>query len=376
MKVKNPFVIGHYVSSEYFCDRENETAELVKNIENGRNVLLISNRRLGKTGLIEHVFTSTDIAKGYYTFFIDIYAMNSLNEMVYELAKRIFSSQVKRKKNFAEQFSAIVKSLTTSFSFDAQTGLPSINLSLGEMTQPQTTLDELLECLERADKPCVVAIDEFQQIVNFGDGNVEAILRTKIQRLKNVQFVYAGSQSHILSNMFNSPSRPFYNSVVMMKLGPIALDVYTKFAQKLFRQHGKDIDGQLAEEVYNHFKGVTWYLQLFMNEVFSLTERGEVANKDVFEEALHNIVAVKIFAFEDMYSRLTEKQKMLLKAIAAENDDNISLTSQAFLKRHHLPSSSAVQTAMKGLVEKGVLTDVAGKKEINDLLFEDWLRKG
>ena len=60
--VTNPFVVGRYISDKYFCDREQETDFLIKQIENGRNVALISPRRLGKTGLINHCFRQKQIS--------------------------------------------------------------------------------------------------------------------------------------------------------------------------------------------------------------------------------------------------------------------------------------------------------------------------
>ncbi len=70
----NPFVVGRYVSDSYFCDRESETALLIKQVVNGRNVALISPRRMGKTGLVRHLFNQETIKQGYYAFFVDIYA--------------------------------------------------------------------------------------------------------------------------------------------------------------------------------------------------------------------------------------------------------------------------------------------------------------
>ena len=52
----NPFVVGTYISKEYFCDRRVETESLEEHVRNGRNVVLFSERRMGKTGLIQHVF--------------------------------------------------------------------------------------------------------------------------------------------------------------------------------------------------------------------------------------------------------------------------------------------------------------------------------
>lgn len=88
--VKNPFVVGKYLSDKYFCDRVTETEFLRKQIENGRQVALISPRRLGKSGLILHFFKQPDILEHYHVFYVDIYATTSLAEFVYELGKEIY----------------------------------------------------------------------------------------------------------------------------------------------------------------------------------------------------------------------------------------------------------------------------------------------
>ena len=40
--MKNPFVTNGYVSPEYFCDREKETAKIVSLLTNENNIALIS----------------------------------------------------------------------------------------------------------------------------------------------------------------------------------------------------------------------------------------------------------------------------------------------------------------------------------------------
>jgi len=101
------------------------------------------------------------------------------------------------------------------------TGFPEIGFGLGEIQQPEVTLDEILSYLESSEAVCIVAIDEFQKIATFEEKNIEALLRTKIQHLKKTQFVFAGSERHLQEGIFSNPVRPFYNSVVFMQLLPI-----------------------------------------------------------------------------------------------------------------------------------------------------------
>ena len=370
--LSNPFVIGKYVDKEYFCDREKETELLVHHIVNGRNVTIMSERRLGKTGLIEHVFANS-FPDGFETFLIDIYTCKNLREMVYMLANEVFK-KISKKQPLLERLLSIVRSLKTTISYNNVTGQPELGFGLGEIRYPEVTLDEILSYLETSDKVCVVAIDEFQKIASFDEDNVEALLRTKIQHLKNTQFIFAGSERHLLEGIFNDPIRPFYNSVVFMQLLPINKGEYMRFCQRLFSIYDKTISEVLVSRLYDYFQGITWYLQLSMNEAFTMAERGGHVDEEAYEHILNNMVDSKRFTFEDRYASLTEKQKTVLQAIASEFPKELTPTSRDFIVKYNLKTASSVQTAVKGLMEKGILNDSHGVKRPTDLLFILWLK--
>ena len=372
-QLSNPFVIGKYVDKEYFCDRVKESETLVHHIENGRNVTIMSERRLGKTGLIEHVFTNYLSDDNYETFLIDIYTCKNLREMVYLLANEVFK-KIAKKQTLLERLLRILRSLKTTITYNVTTGLPEFGLALGEIQQPETTLDEILNYLESSDKTCVVAIDEFQRVAGFEEGNIEALLRTKIQHLKKTQFIFAGSERHLLEGIFNDPQRPFYNSVTFMQLSPIDQDSYIRFCQFLFARYGKTVSEALIAQLYTCFQGITWYLQLSMNEAFTLVERGGHVDENSYQLILNHLVDSKRFTFEDRYASLTEKQKTVLQAIATEYPKELTLTSQDFIMKYNLKTASSVQTAIKGLVEKGILSDRHGLKRPTDILFILWLK--
>ena len=372
-QLRNPFVIGKYVDKTYFCDREKESQQLVHHIVNGRNVTIMSERRLGKTGLVEHVFAN-GLPDSYETFLVDIYTCKNLREMVYLLANEAFR-KIAKSQSLLQRMLSIVRSIKTTISYDAVTGVPELGFGLGEIHQPEVTLDEILHYLETSDKVCVVAIDEFQKIADFEEDNIEALLRTKIQHLKNTQFIFAGSERHLLERIFSDPNRPFYNSVVFMQLLPIDKEEYIKFCQRLFSLYGKRVSELLVSRLYDCFQGVTWYMQLSMNEAFTLVERDGIVDEEAYELILNHMVDSKRFTFEDRYASLTEKQKAVLMAVAAEFPKESTLTSQDFISKYNLKTASSVQTAVKGLVEKGILTDFHGTKRPTDLLFMLWLKK-
>ena len=168
------------MSADYFCDRQQESEQLVREVMNGNNLALVSTRRMGKTGLIRHCFQFPEIKQDYYTFFIDIYDSRSLRDLVFALSKEILEVLKPIGKKALHGFWECVKSLQASISFDVN-GMPSLNLGLGDIQAPATTLDEIFRYLEQADKPCLIAIDEFQQITGYAEKNVEATLRTYVQ---------------------------------------------------------------------------------------------------------------------------------------------------------------------------------------------------
>ena len=371
--IANPFVVGKYVSEAYFCDRTEETAFLKKQVDNGRNTAIIAPRRLGKTGLIQHFFAQRDIEKRYHTFFIDIYSTNSLSEFVYLLGKDIYKTLTPLRTQWTEKFFGTIKSLRPGFKLDAATGEPVFDIGLGSIEKPQTTIDEIFTYLEAADKPCIVAIDEFQQIANYAEKNVEALLRTKIQQCKQTLFIFSGSRRHMMSQMFNSPSKPFYQSAITTDLKPLDKAVYVGFASQLFEKYGKHISAELIEKVYDDYEGVTWFMQMLLNELFALTEKGQNCGMELYPTALKNVIQTQESSYKDMLSNISTKQKPVLFAIAKEGEA-INMTSIKFLKENNLGSSSSVQAALKGLLEKDLITRTEKGYKVYDYFFAEWLR--
>ena len=370
--VTNPFIVGKYRAEEYFCDRAAETDFLRKQITNGRDVALISPRRIGKSGLIQHFFNQKDIKEHYNVFFVDIYATTSLTEFVYTLGKEIYAQLKPSSAVWKEKFFKTMASLRMGFKLDAMTGLPTFDLGLGDIQVPQTTLDEIFAYIEQSDKPCIIAIDEFQQISEYAEKNVEALLRTKIQKCNSAQFIFSGSKRHMMSNMFNSPSKPFYQSAISMGLEPIPMDTYCDFASNLFEKAKKHIDREVIESVWQQYNGYTWFVQMMMNELFALTPPNETCHPDAIREARLNVIMSQENSYMDLLSNLPPKQKITLQAIAKERTAQ-NITSSGFIKKYNLNSASSVQAAVKLLLKSDIVTQTERGYRVYDYFFAEWL---
>lgn len=373
-KEVNPFIVTGKIEPQYFCDRIEESARLIKSITNGNNMVIISPRRMGKTGLIQFCYEKPEIKNEYYTFFIDILHTSSLREFTYLLGREIFETLLPRSKKMTTLFIQTLKSISGKFGFDPISGLPAFNIELGDIERPEYTLDEIFCYLATADKPCIVAIDEFQQVAKYPEKNIEALLRTHIQKIRNSNFIFAGSERHMMQEMFLSASRPFYHSADILELKAIVPEIYIPFIVRHFEQRNRRIEATNVEKVYALFKGHTYYIQKTFNEAFADTPIGKGCTLDTIREAITNMVAANDTIFREILSNIPEKQKELLYAIAKDGEAE-RITSAQFIKRHKLSSASSVQSAVKKLLEKDVITEINKTFSVTDKLFAMWINQ-
>lgn len=368
----NPFITNGYAGAEYFCDRVRETATIRELLHNENNIALISPRRLGKTDLIWHVFDDKDIREQYHCFIVDIYATKNLSDFVNMLGKAVIDELRPKGKKVWEKFIDVVSSLRSEISFDMN-GMPVWSVSLGAINNPSITLDEIFSYLNKADKPCLVAIDEFQQITRYNESTIEATIRTYVQRCTNAHFIFSGSQRHMMNGMFTSPSRPFYQAVTVINLQPLDLQVYTDFCKAKFEAAGKHLDASVVALLYDRFDAVTSYMHRILNVLYSKTETGSTCVPEMVDEAIDYIISLSSDTYESLYYQMPDKQRLLFLAIAQDGKAT-EITGGKFIKKHKLNSASSISAALKGLLDKDFITVDRNVYSVYDQFFTLWLK--
>lgn len=372
----NPFVVTErYVGPEYFCDRETETAELLSNIVNGRNTVLISLRRMGKSGLVSHLYNKEEIRRGYECFFLDIYDTTSIDDFVLLFSKEVVSRLQSQGMKFIEKFISIVNSMRVSFGSDPVTGQPSIEVSLQEIKNPVKTLEQIFSFLESSSQPCVVTIDEFQQIADYKEGKKHiATLRTLVQSCVKTRFIFSGSNRRMMSKLFNSPSEPFFMSSSPIMLEPINKEKYVEFVSAHFGEADKPITTESIEYVYERFDGHTWFIQYVFNRLYEMSGKDTPATKELADEAVSYILSLFSPMFKEIFVRMSERQRALLVAISKERKVTAP-TGEEFISKYSLRSASAVQGAMRPLIEDETIAFNNGLYFITNRFFSLWLSR-
>ena len=369
MKPNNPFLITGYHSPYYFCDREYETTNLIDALNNGRNVTLIAPRRIGKTGLIQHVFhkqQATDIV----TVYMDIFSTQNLNDFVRLFASAILGKLDSISTRTFERIGKFVKSCRPTLTFDELTGTPKISVEIAPQNE-EATLQEIFEYIRSSEKECYIAIDEFQQITEYPEKGVEALLRSYIQFVPNAHFIFAGSKQHVMQEMFLSAKRPFYQSTQLLHIGCIEFETYYRFASAHFAEREIILPKEIFEYIYNRFEGHTWYIQHILNRLYSYSCD---IDKSKVICAIEEIISESAYAYENLMKAYPTGCVRLLKAIAREGCVK-ELTSGKFITTHQLKAASSVKTSISKLIDNELVYSTEEGYIVYDRFMNEWLKR-
>ncbi len=368
--MKNPFLIAGYAGPDYFCDRVTETENLIQALQNGRNVTLISPRRMGKTGLIKNVFHHLRQEQNAHFFYLDLFSTQSLTNFIDLLADTVLGKLDATAQKAMQRVMQFVKSCRPVFTMDELSGMPKVYLERAKEAE-NSTLKEIFEYLNSAQQPCYIALDEFQQVSNYPENGVEALLRSFIQFSPNIHFIFSGSRMHLMQEIFLSPKRPFYQSTQLMNIAEIDRDAYYSFAQHFFSQQKIDFPEEIFNRIYHDFEGHTWYVQAILNRLYETNKNVDI---QLYNQIVEMIISENEYAYQSFFSTLPKGAAKLLKAIAKEGRVK-TITSGAFLQKHGIKAASSVARSVTFLLDHELLYKFDAGYSVYDRFMGLWLNR-
>ncbi len=368
---KNPFILYGYEGPDYFCDRQEETQTIVDAIYNGRNITLISPRRMGKTGLIHNVFHRINREKpDIVTIYIDIYSTRNLQDFTRILAEAVLGRLERTPQKALKRIADIVRSIRPFITFDDVSGVPKVSFDIKYELNPKT-LKEVFEYIKGAERKCCIAIDEFQQIRGYPEERVEAELRSYIQFLPDTNFIFSGSRRHILSSMFQSAGQPFYHSSQIMPLAAIDIGRYYDFSKDKFMQRDINLPWDVFESLYKRFEGHTWYIHNVLNRLYG---NAYEIDEDIVDRVIDRIVEENRYYYEDIFKTYSKGSAKLLLAIAKEGCVKEAFSGN-FIRKYGLNAASSVKSALDKLIDNDTVYYDDRGYIIYDRFFGLWLSK-
>lgn len=366
--MKNPFVFSHIVTDEFFCERE-ELERLKSYMLNSTNVVLFSKRRYGKSSLIKEIFKNHIDKEKYLTIYFDIFDMSNSNDFAYSFYKAVA-------KSFKNDMQSILQTLKNIFS---KATFSATVTAEGEIEfKPflaHQSFDEMMEdifinlsnYLKKHNQKAIIAIDEFQQIATIKEKNIEAVLRTYIQNIDNISFVFSGSKKHLLTQMFTNYSKPFYAQATPLELKSIVKGRFYEFVKEKFEKKSKSISKSAFDVLYEISEGESWLVQ---NICYHLWQNYENIEKRHIEPMIKEIAAMSDAIYRMMFDNFSNTQKSALKIIV--NNKGANLLSKEILNANNISKSSLV-SALNVLMDKEIIDKNDNLYYVNDKLFEVWL---
>lgn len=370
--LNNPFVEYGYKGPEYFCDREKETEELLRDLHNESNVALISPRRIGKSGLIQHVFNAMHTNEPESVcIYIDILHTKSQAEFAELFASRVIKAMDSNVQSALRRATQFFRGLRPTMSFDEFNGDPTFSIDI-QPTQEKNTIEQTFDYIGKSGKRCYIAFDEFQQILEYPEKGTEALLRSLIQFVPNAWFIFSGSRQHMMTEMFLSEKHPFYLASQMMSLGAIEEGKYLDFANSFFKEQNRTMTKDDFHYLYSLVDGQTWYIQEILHQLYEYPN--SKLDIDDINSAVDSLLQKWGMSFSGLYQELTDNQARVLSAIAHEGRVKSPL-SKDFMQKYHLPALSSTRQALQSLTSQERLYHDENGYIVYDRFFRFWLNR-
>lgn len=368
-----PFVFGVAASGDNFTDRESETARLLTNFRSGVNTVLISPRRWGKTSLVRKVcrLAQTDELKIVY---LDIFSCRSDADFYDAFASAVLKQTSTKVEEWMENIRQFLSRISPKISLGAD---PAADFSFSlELTPKREGIDEILQLPEKIaeKKGCriVVCIDEFQQIGEFKDSKTfQKRLRSVWQLQKHVSYCLFGSKKHLMNELFERKSLPFYKFGDAIYLQKIATADWVGYIRSRFEATGKSIPAELAEEICRRVDNHSSYVQQLAWLVWTRT--GKEATRQELEAAFQDIIDQNTPLFEKQTESLTSFQMNFLRAII--DGVHSEFTTQEVMRKYQLGSSANVSIIKRALIKKELIEIDKRKAVIPDPIMKVWLQR-
>lgn len=372
-KGNKAFIFGVATSGENFTDRKNETKRLLLNFQQGINTILVSPRRIGKTSLVRKVceLAQSDDLKIVY---LDIFSCRSDREFYDAFATAILRQTSSKLEEWIDNAKRFLSRITPKFSIgtDPMTDF-SVSLELNTKSEDVTDILQLPEkiALEKGIK-IVVCIDEFQQISEFSDSKIfQKRLRTVWQLQENVSYCLFGSKKHLMNELFERRSLPFYKFGDALYLQKIDTEDWVKYICERFEVTNKSISPSLAEKIAKRVDNHSSYVQQLAWLVWIHADK--IATEENFEEAWQDLLDQNTPLFEKQTENLTMYQLNFLKAII----DGVSkeFTTKNVLEKYNLGTSSSVAVVKRALIKKELIDIEKKEIVISDIVLKEWLKR-
>lgn len=372
--MKSPFQYGTLVDKESFVNRVEERKQLKELLGSGINVMLISPRRWGKSSLVKVAMDElTQEDKHIRVCFIDAFSIKTEAEFYRIFAREVISCAASTLEKRLEDVKQFLKAVSPSITLKSD---PTDTLSFDlKLELEEKSVMEILELPEKIAAAkgihLIVCIDEFQQLALLpGYKSMEGKMRSAWQKQQQVSYCFYGSKRHMMMDIFNNSSNPFYRFGQVLFLQKIKKEEWVPFIVNAFHRTNKEISEQQAEQLCDIVKCHSWYLQQLCYFIWSGTS--EKVTDEIIEIRTHQLIDTNMPMFMNDTENLTAAQTAMLRAVA---DGEYRFNSIPVVRKYELGSAQTITRNKRMLTERDFIEKEGNKYVFSDPIFELWFRR-
>jgi hypothetical protein len=370
----SPFLYGSTVSTVAFTNREDEITKLKSNLLNGLNTMLISPRRWGKSSLVEKVITDINKKeKKTKTVIIDLFSVGSTEEFLERYAREVIKASSTKWQEWLQSGKEFFKQLVPTLSVGID---PHSDFSLSfDWKELRKHGDEILNLPEKIAESkglkFIICIDEFQNLATYPEYETfDKKLRASWQRHKLVTYCLYGSKRHMMTDIFNNSSKPFYRFGDIMMLPKIKEEKWISFIVSSFASTGKAIDKTQAQLIPQLMKNHSWYVQQLSHYTWNLTHKK--AGLREIQAALNELIQANTPLYQHQIEWFSATQVNFMKAVA---QGETKFTSTSAMLTFKLGTPRNVSKNKSILIENDIIHEIDGQFEFLDPAFEIWFNQ-
>ena len=370
----NPFRYANIAEGEFFYDRKEELTRVVQTLEGGNNLVLYAPRRYGKSSLINKALIELK-QKGFKTVYLDFMSIYSKETFISNYTKAVLKEEGFNPEQTLKKAMKFLRGLVPSVSFD-KSGEPVFSVARIEGFDRDESLEDAInlpEKLASIEHKWIVAFDEFQEITTLNGESFEKILRSCIQKHSNVSYIFFGSRTHLLKDMFNNRNRAFYNAAGLMNIDVIDKKESVKYVLSKFKQDDIEISSSAAEYLVSKVFLIPYYIQFLAAEVWQdVINTNRKVSLDTVDNAVNRIIQLKSDYYWELIGKQTPYRKKVLKALSEQPDEIFSTETT---RKFDLGAVSSTQKALEVLIEQGIVDKTEKRYIHTDPIFVEFIKQ-
>ena len=373
-RMESPFQYGTVVSGKFFINRKEEKARLKQNLLSGINTMLISPRRWGKSSLVkDSMLELTKENNNVRVCYLDLFAVGTEHEFYEVLAREVVQSVSGKLDHWVDALKKHLSAITPKITLGADPSTQfSISIPLSDIEKAPLEVLDLAEKLAlEKDIRLIVCIDEFQNIAELDNYETfEKRLRSVWQNHQQVSYCLYGSKRHMMNDIFNNPSKPFYRFGDLMELQKIDKEEWVKYIVRGFKSTGKYIECKQARRIAELMDNHSWYVQQLAHYAWTNTE-STLSDEDL-ERAVNQLINTSSPFFIKEFESLSKTQVNLLKAVLMGESQ---LSSQRVMNEYGLGSNRNATRNKQTLEQADIIESIDQGYKFLDPVFALWFKK-